>query len=384
MGIALGGSHGIFTNPGKAIGRIFSLKNLVPDVTTAAGAFLGGPIGAGIGNFAGEAIEGKPLGQAAISGLETGGIDAATADLLGNSNIGGAISKSLNGTVVGNAFSDIANSPVGQDVSGLVSDAKSGIGDLSSALGLTNAAGTAVPATAGTGTIIGNGINSAAAKLGLGGAGGSILGNAVNSAGSALGIGAPSAGGAAAPAVASTAAPAASSGGIGGILGDLGITKANALPAAVAAGGLLYDSSRSQNIPGEAQLQSKANQLASQGTQLQSYLQSGTLPTGVQSSIDQASQAAEAQVRSQYAEMGLSGSSMEAEALASVKQNTAAQGASIASSLLSQGVSESQIASQLYGDLLTFNQQQNTATGGAISSLAEALAGGYAPRQSTG
>ena len=384
MGIALGGSHGIFTNPGKAIGRIFSLKNLVPDVTTAAGAFLGGPIGAGIGNFAGEAIEGKPLGQAAISGLEVGGIDAATAGLLGNSNIGGALSKSLNGTVVGNAFSGLENSAVGQDVSGLVSDAKSGIGNLGSALGLTNAAGTAVPATAGTGTIIGNGINSAAAKLGLGGAGGSILGNAVNSAGSALGIGAPSAGGAAAPAVASTAAPAASSGGIGGILGDLGITKANALPAAIAAGGLLYDSSRSQNIPGEAQLQSKANQLASQGTQLQSYLQSGTLPTGVQSSIDQASQAAEAQVRSQYAEMGLSGSSMEAEALASVKQNTAAQGASIASSLLSQGVSESQIASQLYGDLLTFNQQQNTATGGAISSLAEALAGGYAPRQSTG
>lgn len=388
MGLALGGSHGIFTNPGKALGRIFSLKNLVPDLTTAAGAFLGGPIGAGIGNFAGHAVEGEPLGKAALGGLETGALDAATVGLFGNGGVGGAIGKSLSGTVAGNALTGVENSQLGQDVSGLVGGVKTGIGDVGSALGLTNAAGSAVPATAGTGTIIGNDINSAASRLGLGGAGGSIVGNAVNSAGAALGIGAPAAAGtasAAGPAVGSTAATAApASGGIGGILGDLGITKANALPAAIAAGGLLYDTTRSQNIPGLSQLQSEANQFAAQGNQLQSYLQSGTLPTGVQSSIDQASQAAEAQVRSQYADMGLSGSSMEAQALASVKENTAAQGASIAATLLSQGVNESQIASQLYGDLLTFNQQQNTATGSAISSLAEALAGGYSPRQSTG
>ncbi len=382
MGLALGGSHGIFTNPGKALGRIFSLKNVVPDVLTLAGSAIGGPIGAGLGYFAGEAIEGKSLGQAALGGLETFGLDEVGGSLLGKGGVSGAVGsavgKGLSGTVAGDAVTGVENSQLGQDVSGLVGDVKTGIGDVGSALGLTNAAGSAVPATAGTGTIIGNDINSAASRLGLGGAGGSILGNAVNSAGSALGIGAPAATGAA-----SAPAPA-SSGGIGGILGDLGITKANALPAAIAAGGLLYDTSRSQNIPGLTQLQSEANQFAAQGNQLQSYLQSGTLPTGVQSSIDEASQAAEAEIRSQYAAMGLSGSSMEAQALASVKENTAAQGASIAATLLSQGVNESQIASQLYGDLLTFNQQQNTATGSAISSLAEALAGGYSPRQSTG
>ena len=382
MGLALGGSHGIFTNPGKALGRIFSLKNVVPDVLTLAGSAIGGPIGAGLGYFSGEAIEGKPLGQAALGGLETFGLDEVGGSLLGKGGVSGAVGsavgKGLSGTVAGDAVTGVENSQLGQDVSGLVGDVKTGIGDVGSALGLTNAAGSAVPATAGTGTIIGNDINSAASRLGLGGAGGSILGNAVNSAGSALGIGAPAATGAA-----SAPAPA-SSGGIGGILGDLGITKANALPAAIAAGGLLYDTSRSQNIPGLTQLQSEANQFAAQGNQLQSYLQSGTLPTGVQSSIDEASQAAEAEIRSQYAAMGLSGSSMEAQALASVKENTAAQGASIAATLLSQGVNESQIASQLYGDLLTFNQQQNTATGSAISSLAEALAGGYSPRQSTG
>jgi hypothetical protein len=322
------------------------------------------------------------LGQAALGGLETFGLDEVGGSLLGKGGVSGAVGsavgKGLSGTVAGDAVTGVENSQLGQDVSGLVGDVKTGIGDVGSALGLTNAAGSAVPATAGTGTIIGNDINSAASRLGLGGAGGSILGNAVNSAGSALGIGAPAATGAA-----SAPAPA-SSGGIGGILGDLGITKANALPAAIAAGGLLYDTSRSQNIPGLTQLQSEANQFAAQGNQLQSYLQSGTLPTGVQSSIDEASQAAEAEIRSQYAAMGLSGSSMEAQALASVKENTAAQGASIAATLLSQGVNESQIASQLYGDLLTFNQQQNTATGSAISSLAEALAGGYSPRQSTG
>ena len=382
MGLALGGSHGIFTNPGKALGRIFSLKNVVPDVLTLAGSAIGGPIGAGLGYFAGEGIEGKPLGQAALGGLETFGLDEVGGSLLGKGGVSGAVGsavgKGLSGTVAGDAVTGVENSQLGQDVSGLVGDVKTGIGDVGGALGLTNAAGSAVPATAGTGTIIGNDINSAASRLGLGGAGGSILGNAVNSAGSALGIGAPAATGAA-----SAPAPA-SSGGIGGILGDLGITKANALPAAIAAGGLLYDTSRSQNIPGLTQLQSEANQFAAQGNQLQSYLQSGTLPTGVQSSIDEASQAAEAEIRSQYAAMGLSGSSMEAQALASVKENTAAQGASIAATLLSQGVNESQIASQLYGDLLTFNQQQNTATGSAISSLAEALAGGYSPRQSTG
>jgi hypothetical protein len=382
MGLALGGSHGIFTNPGKALGRIFSLKNVVPDVLTLAGSAIGGPIGAGLGYFAGEAIEGKSLGQAALGGLETFGLDEVGGSLLGKGGVSGAVGsavgKGLSGTVAGDAVTGVENSQLGQDVSGLVGDVKTGIGDVGGALGLTNAAGSAVPATAGTGTIIGNDINSAASRLGLGGAGGSILGNAVNSAGSALGIGAPAATGAA-----SAPAPA-SSGGIGGILGDLGITKANALPAAIAAGGLLYDTSRSQNIPGLTQLQSEANQFAAQGNQLQSYLQSGTLPTGVQSSIDEASQAAEAEIRSQYAAMGLSGSSMEAQALASVKENTAAQGASIAATLLSQGVNESQIASQLYGDLLTFNQQQNTATGSAISSLAEALAGGYSPRQSTG
>lgn len=108
------------------------------------------------------------------------------------------------------------------------------------------------------------------------------------------------------------------------------------------------------NPAATAALQSQAANLNSQGQKLASYLDSGNLPAGVQQSIDQATKQAEAAIKSRYASMGISGSSAEAQDLANARQTAVTQGATIATQLLQQGVSEQNLAAQLYGQL--FNQ----------------------------
>ena len=321
-GFSLGGSKGLFTNPGKALGNMFSLKNVVPDVTTAIGYYLGGPWGAGIGETAGRLIEGKPFLTAAKDGLEAGGL------AYGGQNLEAALSGTSGATSAASAASSSADSGasggISGDISNIFGDIKGGASDILGKLGLSGSTGTASTAAAGK----------------------------------------------------------AGSGSIGGILGDLGLTKSNILPAVIDGAGVLKDLNQG-SIPGQSQLTQEAQQLSQQGQQLQSYLQTGTLPAGLQSSVDSATQAAEAATRSQYAAMGLSGSSMETGAINQIHQNASAQAGSLALSLLQQGVNETQISSQIYQNLIALNSQQNSDTSSAIASLAAELAGGGTSNTST-
>ena len=123
----------------------------------------------------------------------------------------------------------------------------------------------------------------------------------------------------------------------------------------------------------------QANQLNAQGTQLEQYLGSGTLPPGVQQGLNSASAAAKAAIRSKYAALGPGeeNSSAALADIANVDVIAETQGANIAMNLLQQGVSETQLSSQLYTELLNAtlaNDQQ-------LSSAIGNLAGSLVPRQ---
>ena len=143
----------------------------------------------------------------------------------------------------------------------------------------------------------------------------------------------------------------------------------------ISGGGLLASVLRgNQPMPGQAAIGAQAAQLGAQGQQLSNYLASGTLPPGVAQSLHSAGEAAKASIRSQYASRGMTGSDAEARDLANVDTGIVSQGASIASDLLSKGVSESGLSAQLYQTLMNEAIQQDSQLGSAISSFASSMA----------
>jgi hypothetical protein len=94
-----------------------------------------------------------------------------------------------------------------------------------------------------------------------------------------------------------------------------------------------------QQIPGLNQLKSNAAQMAGQaGPLMDPLLRGGALPSGAEAGLAQGKAAMEASIRSQYAKMGLSGSTMEAQALAAIPGQIQAQKFQMATSLYQQGL----------------------------------------------
>lgn len=129
-------------------------------------------------------------------------------------------------------------------------------------------------------------------------------------------------------------------------------------------------------VSGEGALKTEAAQLGNQGQQLQDYLQSGTLPPGVQQSINQAAEARKAAIRSEYASQGGSGSSAMQQDLAAVDAWAQGQGASTAISLLNSGISESGLAANLYQDIAANALKKDDELGSAFGAFASSLGGG--------
>jgi hypothetical protein len=122
-------------------------------------------------------------------------------------------------------------------------------------------------------------------------------------------------------------------------------------------------------------LEAQAAQLNQQGQQLQQYLNSGTLPPGVQGGLDSAAEAAKAAIRSKYAAMG-GGAETSSAALtdiANVDTVKATQGADMALKLLQQGVTETQLSGQLYTELLNATLANDAQLSAGISNFASAL-----------
>jgi hypothetical protein len=122
-------------------------------------------------------------------------------------------------------------------------------------------------------------------------------------------------------------------------------------------------------------LQSQASQLNAQGQQLQQYLNTGTLPPGSQQALDQAAASAKAAIKSKYAAMGggEENSTAAMQDIANVDVTKETQGVNIALQLLQQGVSESQLAQNIYTELLNATLANDAATSAAIGNFSKSL-----------
>lgn len=158
------------------------------------------------------------------------------------------------------------------------------------------------------------------------------------------------------------------------------VTK-NPLGIAVAAGGLGLNLLKGNQDPeGLAQIRDAANSLKSTGSVLQSYLQTGTLPPGMQASVDQATKSAKARIIANYASRGLSTNpahnSALGQELSQLDQNAIITAATLGDKLMSQGLSATQISQQLYTAIMNNDIARSKATGSAIANFAAALGGG--------
>jgi hypothetical protein len=187
--------------------------------------------------------------------------------------------------------------------------------------------------------------------------------------------------------------------------------------SALGLGRSLLSANTPNPIPGQADLAALAKSLGTTGTNLiapnasnatavashaqdqaktmESYLATGTLPPPVQASLDRATQSAITNIKAKYASRGMPpGSTPEQQDIASIKQNAVIQGGSLAAQLYSQGVSQDQLAAQIYDHLvgaggnlagqavgatqsgINTNLALNNATNSAIANLSSALGGG--------
>lgn len=164
-------------------------------------------------------------------------------------------------------------------------------------------------------------------------------------------------------------------------LTNIGSTVGNWLaanPGVLIGGGLLGIEGlmNSGNPPGLGPVTSQARNLTGLGNQALSAEQSGNIPGGYEAALNEAQSSAEAQIRSQYAALGLSGSTMESQALAQVPQQIAAEKANIISTLAQQGLSEMGMADTLDLASMQAQMQQQQELENAIASFAASLAGG--------
>jgi len=169
--------------------------------------------------------------------------------------------------------------------------------------------------------------------------------------------------------------------GIEGIPGAVGnqILK-NPLGVAAGTGGLIYNMLQGQKkLPEQNQLQGQANQLSAQGQQFMNYLQTGTLPAGLQAAVDRATQAAKAHIIANAARNGLSTdptqNSALAQDLASADRNALIAVAQEGEQLFQAGANEVQLSSQILEKLMQIDQQQTANMGKAIANFAGALSG---------
>lgn len=159
-----------------------------------------------------------------------------------------------------------------------------------------------------------------------------------------------------------------------------GIAKSIPAGAYIGAAGLGYEALKgTPPIPNLSTLNNIAGQAESNSQTLISAELSGKLPPGAAAGVQQGLEAAQARIRSQFAEMGLTGSSAEADALGNASQQASAQSFSIASQMAQQGISLAGLPASIYEAITqqVLGEDQNFQN--AIVNFATA-AGGGGPR----
>lgn len=369
-------------------------------ISSAIGSGITSGLESGIVNGGISALEGKSPLKGFESGFLSGGASGAFGPWLGNvTGLGAHGGRALAGAAGGALGAKATGGSVlGGALTGGLGGYLSGSGGILSGMGGTSPAAAAAPASLDLSSApgsVGSGDLSAPVDStlpGSVGAGAAAGGNPTTglpaSPGDIATPGSFSVGGGsgAAPSLAPTSSAATGDIATPGSFNVTNPTPATATPAAtgglgnfltknpllaMSAIGLLAGN---RQPAGYSQLQGEASSLASEGRAMESYLTSGTLPPGLQSSISAASLAAKATIRSQYAAHGMSGSTAESQDLAGVDQRSVAQAAQIAEQLFSQGLSATGMANNLYLALMNEQMQQDNALSGAVGNLAGAMA----------
>lgn len=130
-------------------------------------------------------------------------------------------------------------------------------------------------------------------------------------------------------------------------------------------------------------LNATALELQRRGLSLTDAMTGGALPAGAQLAIDEAAAGAKASIKSQYARMGMSGSTAERQALEGVDRNALSQRFSLAQQMAQTGIqalgvggNQGGLASQIYGNLLNAQLREDEGLSSAIADFAMAAAGG--------
>lgn len=329
-------------------------KALEAIIPTAAGAFLGGPVGAGIGNALGQKLQGASIKDSVLGGLETYGLGSgavAGADYISSAGgVGNAI-KSLPSTI-GNAASDLG-SELKDTFSGAASTAKNALGfptsTVDAASGLPASTAAASSAGAGGGLTDVGLTSQLAGNLGTGASGASTAADA--------------------------AALPASTGG-GGLLSTAkdfltnnGRTIASLAPVA------MQVANGNQTTQEQKLLEQQAAQLSQQGNQLTNTLNTGKLPEGIQQNFDTALQDAITSIKSKYASLGLSGSTQESQEIQSANERVKGLQAQQLESLATQGLNMTNSSSDLYKNIMQTNINSNADLSSAIAAAVGSLGG---------
>lgn len=156
------------------------------------------------------------------------------------------------------------------------------------------------------------------------------------------------------------------------LMKSLGANANVLLPAA----GLGAQVLQSQKSPeGLDALRASAERSNNQGAIMQKYLETGTLPPGLQAGLDSAREAAKGFIRARYANLPGQSSAMEQE-LAAADQTAAAKGGELAIQLFQRGMDESNISNHLYEAILQQDLERDKELGAAVGNFTTALAGG--------
>lgn len=401
--------QGVYYMKGGFLGEVLSnpITEVLSDVVaTATGNPELIPLINGAETASGDLVRGQSLGKSLAQGALSGGEALAEQEALGAVGIG------QGNTAFNNALGITGDNPlgtglpdIGNGISNLFGSSSSTPGAATTSAGAVNGANaggsplSSAPAGGAAGSAAG-----AAAPAGVAGTGGDVTlnaggsspgtqgipsdaGSSFDSAAKAAGVYNPNALSATAaniPSPISSDVPAAAPQSFGSqiVSGLKNSIAQNPLGIGAAALGIGGDALKQSglvgnNVPkGQNQVENIAAQENQQGQQLQGYLQSGTLPPGLQQTLNQATEAAKASIRSKYAASGSSGSSAEQQELAAVDSNAQGQESQLALQLLNTGINETGMASQLYQQLMKNSITQDNQLGTSIANFASAAGGG--------
>jgi len=208
-----------------------------------------------------------------------------------------------------------------------------------------------------------------------------IAGQPASPAAAAASAANPAGAAAASPAAAAPAAAAAGGGGglLGGNLGLTGVLGAGALAQLLAKQGGIPQQGNLDALAGTAQSTAAADRQLQKT--LTDPLVTGNLPPDAQQAVNNALNDAIATTKARYAQLGLSGSTMEQDAINAVKNQTTALTFQIAQQMANTGLQAGQqglnalgLQDQIFNQLMNAQIAQDTALQNAIAQFASAAA----------